>query len=1047
MNAAFTRLIWKEHRAQRSLWLALLLGCVGVFILMRLQASPWLDSLLTSSIFCIFFIVAATAIAFAGEVDDRTVGLLRMLPCRTSTLMMAKLTAILTGCVALFLAIASLSVVFELIGLAFPRIWRTEVNSLPFDDPSWISFLILMVLFCVFSLVASMVTRRVISAVGLAAAMCLICLIPAGVVLVGPAAAVSVFFLARPWHLGRIPRDWITPRSEPVSAGNRRLSFLPRSIAVLKRVIARPMSQSRVRATLFWRECRSAIPFAAIWLMIGIVICVGRYPTHRYVFHVYPWPVLFLFVFMHECGQRTMRADQRSGSISLLANMGVSPASIWLTKTATWFAVLIFVGAVVVLLDAVVPSAVSGGLTYGQELRITQIISGIRAPHVADTTDLTRNAMSADFSLQIGTCVAYMLMTFSIGQLSACWIQRQILAYAASLLLFSGAGFLINLCSYLDYSVWITVIPIGLCLLLATRFTASQWVDRSATWKLRLVQGAWIILPCCVFVGVGRMVWYLEPAFVTSTSIRHLSFHMDDRNPVVREVLEPLEKTMMIPTSEWKTLDSAASLQIWSKFDAALVASPFKSRLTPPPYGWQIERNESLPLSVIANEDHSGARELLQIFEEHLAVHKKWPLLPISWTAPWSKTPAPAVTYLLLADAVDREKQGDVGGAIRQHLNAIRLCRLLANQTSSWRNWTACATSEQAALNSLRQLLGSADLTGVDLNAVYEELNGLLVYWQAADPRIMLRRRLVFWGRVASESNAFFEIRGESPGQKAFADDLSAIKNLQNQIADMSEATRYRALSTMNLSFLVQNAEWSGMNLLGRVALSDHNDASVVESIVSTSQAVQRFAATSTIGDLNGDPTMVSDRLDPRLFPATFNLIAEERATLITVLLQRHRMSHGKFPDSLVELADGDELISMRLTDPWSGTLFFYAPKGLTKPVRLVIENEQYRIAAGQPLLFSAGRFAKPLHQYLQDSPRHEGEPYSVATLPPNLILFMGLDDRVQRFPLHNRVLEIKTSVAPATQGDVSASGDEPLGTMGGMSSEATESVPQPMRD
>ena len=237
------------------------------------------------------------------------------------------------------------------------------------------------------------------------------------------------------------------------------------------------------------------------------------------------------------------------------------------------------------------------------------------------------------------------------------------------------------------------------------------------------------------------------------------------------------------------------------------------------------------------------------------------------------------------------------------------------------------------------------------------------------------------------------------------------------------------------------------MNLLGRVALSDHDDASVVASIVSTSQAVQRFAATSTIGDLNEDPTMVSNRLDPRLFPATVNLIAEERATLITVLLQRHRMIHGKFPDSLVELADGDELISMRLTDPWSGTLFFYAPKGLTKPVRLGFENEQYRIATGQPLLFSAGRFARPLHQYLQDPPRHEGEPYSVATLPPNLILFMGLDDRVQRFPLHNRVLEIKTSVAPSALGDVSASGDEPFGTMGGMSSEVNEPWPEPVQD
>lgn len=235
------------------------------------------------------------------------------------------------------------------------------------------------------------------------------------------------------------------------------------------------------------------------------------------------------------------------------------------------------------------------------------------------------------------------------------------------------------------------------------------------------------------------------------------------------------------------------------------------------------------------------------------------------------------------------------------------------------------------------------------------------------------------------------------------------------------------------------------MNLLGRVALSDHDDASVVASIVSTSQAVQRFAATSTIGDLNEDPTMVSDRLDPRLFPTTVNLIAEERATLITVLLQRHRMIHGKFPDSLVELAEGDELISMRLTDPWSGTLFFYAPKGLTKPVRLGFENEQYRIATGQPLLFSAGRFARPLHQYLQDPPRQEGAPGYIAKLPPNLILFVGLDDRVQRFPLHNRVLEIKTSGLSSAKEEAPTQGSMSMGAIGGMSSEAADAPPEPV--
>jgi hypothetical protein len=53
-----------------------------------------------------------------------------------------------------------------------------------------------------------------------------------------------------------------------------------------------------------------------------------------------------------------------------------------------------------------------------------------------------------------------------------------------------------------------------------------------------------------------------------------------------------------------------------------------------------------------------------------------------------------------------------------------------------------------------------------------------------------------------------------------------------------------------------------------------------------------------------------------------------------------------------------------------------------------------------------------------------DGEPASVATLPSNLILFVGLDDRVQRFPLHNRVLGIKAAGVPSAQTEVPASGD-----------------------
>ena len=93
--------------------------------------------------------------------------------------------------------------------------------------------------------------------------------------------------------------------------------------------------------------------------------------------------------------------------------------------------------------------------------------------------------------------------------------------------------------------------------------------------------------------------------------------------------------------------------------------------------------------------------------------------------------------------------------------------------------------------------------------------------------------------------------------------------------------------------------------------------------------------------------------------------------------------------------------------------------------VRLDLESDVYRMDAGQPFLFSSGRSATSIYHYAHDKPDGESLAVSVATFPPHLILFMGLEERMPRFPLHNRVLKInlikKTSSGSveATQGQI----------------------------
>jgi hypothetical protein len=78
--------------------------------------------------------------------------------------------------------------------------------------------------------------------------------------------------------------------------------------------------------------------------------------------------------------------------------------------------------------------------------------------------------------------------------------------------------------------------------------------------------------------------------------------------------------------------------------------------------------------------------------------------------------------------------------------------------------------------------------------------------------------------------------------------------------------------------------------------------------------------------------------------------------------------------------------------------------------VRRGIQDEGFRVAAGQPLLYSSGRFAYPIQHYTQSPSAQDKATDSVATLPSNVILFIGLDQYSNRDPLQDRVIEHKAS-------------------------------------
>src|SRR5580698_6934439 len=109
-----TRIFWKEWRAQRSFWLGLFGLAIGLEALL-IYVSPLVRPTNSTDqlrfheglvvVLACAFAAGSAAIAFAGEVEAKTKGLLQRVPLGARDLLAGKLTLSLAGSYSLFLVL------------------------------------------------------------------------------------------------------------------------------------------------------------------------------------------------------------------------------------------------------------------------------------------------------------------------------------------------------------------------------------------------------------------------------------------------------------------------------------------------------------------------------------------------------------------------------------------------------------------------------------------------------------------------------------------------------------------------------------------------------------------------------------------------------------------------------------------------------------------------------------------------------------------------------------------------------------------------------
>ncbi|HEV8066351.1 MAG TPA: hypothetical protein VGP76_01350 [Planctomycetaceae bacterium] len=684
-QAIVGRIFWKELRVQRAFW-AWILG-LGAFI----QLLPvflgrayyrtavdfhWFYSVNVVIACC--FAVGSTAIAFAGETENRTKSLFQRVPIRTADLLVGKLGWSVLGTYTLLLILAlSASALSDTWGGA-PTPHNAGglagLNSRLNDF--WISLLSPLP-FLVVGVFCSLGLREVLTTVMVAGAATALFMGIAGsnnwLVAIPVLAAVAV-------GDGLLVPLWLRD-SQLGSSRLRLLRFVwPRTAPGHSTFSVRSsVAWRRAASSLVWKEWRQArgitLTLATAGALVTVFFAVGESLAQQSI--GWSWTKNWLFLISIGLiavplvlGVAAGRADRRDGAYRLLANRGVSPSAFWLAKHAVW---------------AGLAMATALWFLAGQRLMVGAFPT--RERHPGTLWNLAHEGASATFTDSPGyignaagpvlTVAVFLFVSVSLyllGQLLSLAIPSAMTSVVFGLLGWAGIVFVWALVAELGLPFWWTIGLVPLIFLFAGWLRTRDWlVDRNSlvAWGRVAASLAVPVVGVCCAVTVFRV------AQIPAVSL-------------------PLELRQPRPQRAIADRDLKQSLFI----DAMNLMSP------PPPTTDDPDKAKVADGWAFADARTRHWVEANEL-ERKLALEaarKEPSRFPDEW---WKQAHAQRdlgqgleqvihLATLLLDSARKAEAENDLEGALRDYMAAARLGDDLARSNSIPSPWRAPPTRMQA---------------------------------------------------------------------------------------------------------------------------------------------------------------------------------------------------------------------------------------------------------------------------------------------------------------------------------------------------------------
>jgi hypothetical protein len=512
-----TRIFWKEWRAQRAFWLGLLALAVGlefllIFIVPLWRSTSRLEQLRyhegLAVVLACAFATGSAAIAFAGEVEAKTKGLLQRMPVRARDLLAGKLTFALAGSYSLFLALWLIGglLLSESQSMSASRAIQARRAEGPtrqeWDevrakaavegsmlDINWLQdnlrgpLAFVVVGSCVSLLLSDVLLTVLIAGVATSALWAIPIVrdsLPIQATVVA-AALVCDFLLARRWlvNAGAVDWGWLPSISLPRLEFGRRHAIADHS-ATLESVRS-PVAWRRAARSLLWKEFRQASLFCAAILVVGLVaLAVMPFVEHAYwgkgSASLVRW-VLCLAPLLP--GVAAMRAERKGGAYQLLANHGIAVDGFLACKHAVWLALSLSVFGLLLVVD---------GVLLGNSSPKAQAPSLWRtALNIAGDTFGTA---TPDAAAGILVAVVHIVLLYALGFLLALLLPGPIVAVFTGVLIELAVILGWAVVAQLQIPFWWTIGLFPVILLAVGWVRTSDWVigrGRSAWWKVAAV--------------------------------------------------------------------------------------------------------------------------------------------------------------------------------------------------------------------------------------------------------------------------------------------------------------------------------------------------------------------------------------------------------------------------------------------------------------------------------------------------------------------------------------------------------------------------------